>query len=71
MGTAAGESDMTDRELLEDCLTAFAAIPTAPKSRAVLKKWGITHGAYAGNGSHLLAEYMAKKLREYLNGGAS
>ena len=57
---------MTDRELLEDCLTAFVALPVAPASKRVLKRWGITHKPFAGSGSHLLARYMEKKIREHL-----
>jgi hypothetical protein len=63
-GRAQGQQDA--RELLEDCLAAFEAMPIAAKSRKLLKKWGMTPGAYAGSGSHILAEYMAKKLREHL-----
>lgn len=57
---------ITDRELLQDCLDAFEAVPVADKSRKVLKKFGQQSGAYAGNRSHLLANYMAKIIREHL-----
>lgn len=58
--------DVQQRELLEDCLEAFVAITTAPNSRRLLKKWGMTPGPYAGSGSYILAHYMQKKLREHL-----
>ena len=53
-------------EILQDCLEAFEAMGTAAKCRKLLKKWGITPGAYAGSGQYLLSTYMAKKLREEL-----
>lgn len=54
---------MTDRDLLELCAIAFDAIPQAAKSRRVMKKHlKMTPGAYAGNGSHLLAKAMADKV---------
>ena len=56
---------MTDRELLEDCLTAFDAIWTAPGSRRLLKKWGIAM-PMSREGRALLADYMAKTIREHL-----
>ncbi len=49
----------SDIELLRLCLEAFEAIPVAAKSRKVIKKIGKTPGAYAGNGSHILAGIMA------------
>lgn len=58
---------MTDRELLEECLLAFEAIPISAKARKLLKKMDRTPGAYAGNGSHILAHEMVLKLCAHLN----
>lgn len=58
---------MTDIELLETCLLAFEAIPTSTASRKMLKKLGKVPGAYAGNGSHILAHQMVLMLCERLN----
>ena len=55
-----------ERAMLEICLQAFDAIPTSAASRKMLKKLGKTPGAYAGNGSHILAREMAAKLRDHL-----
>lgn len=55
---------LTDRELLEDCLEAFEAITVSKSARKLLKKWGQTPGAYAGDGRHILAVYMANKIKE-------
>jgi hypothetical protein len=57
---------LTDRELLQDCLEAFDAIPVAAKARKMLKKIGQVPGAYAGNGSHILAAKMAESIRRHL-----
>jgi hypothetical protein len=57
---------ITDRELLEECLTAFEAIPVAANSRKVLKKWGKVTAAYSGNRSHVLAGYMAQLIRDHI-----
>ena len=58
---------MTDKEWLELCVEAFDAIQIAKKSRSFMKKrFGETYWGYAGNGSHLLAKSMARRLREYL-----
>ena len=57
---------ISDRELLQDCLTAFEAIPVAAKSRSVLKKFGRKDEAWAGNRSHVLARYMAETIRDHL-----
>lgn len=56
----------SDRELLDDCLTAFAAVPTSKMARKVLKSWGLTPKAYAGDGRIILADYMAIKIREHI-----
>lgn len=56
-----------DRKLLEECLLAFEAIPVSAKSRKLLKEMGKTPGAYAGNGSHILAHEMVLKLCAHLN----
>ena len=58
--------DMTPDEMLRLCAEAFEAIPVAAKSRKVLKKLGEVPGAYAGNGSHILAAEMAKRVRRWL-----
>ena len=57
---------ITDRELLQDCLEAFDAMPVAAKSRKVLKKFGQEAQPYAGNRSHVLAAYMAAIIRRHL-----
>jgi hypothetical protein len=59
----------TDKELLAMCQAAFEAIPVAAKARKALKKLGCKPAAYAGNGSHILAETMAKMIDEHLQGG--
>jgi hypothetical protein len=61
----------TDREMLDECLRAFEAIPVSAKARKVLKAMGKTPGAYAGNGSHILAHQMVLRLREHLKGDAA
>jgi hypothetical protein len=63
------EMMMTDKELLAMCQAAFEAIPVAAKARKVLKKLDRTPGAYAGNGSHILATQMAAMINEHLQGG--
>jgi hypothetical protein len=60
------EMKLSDRELLEDCLKAFEAIPIAAASRKMLKHLGQQPVAYAGNGSHILARVMADELRHHL-----
>jgi len=60
---------MTDTELLAICQAAFEAIPIAAASRKMLKKLGEQPGAYAGNGSHILAKTVAKMIDEHLKGG--
>ena len=62
-----GDRTQEYRELLEDCLTAFDALPITAESRRVLRKWGITVESYAGNRSHVLAQYMARHLRAKLS----
>lgn len=57
---------MTDLEMMKLCLRAFEAIPTADKSRKVLKQMGKVPMAYAGNRSHVLAAEMVKELRYHL-----
>jgi hypothetical protein len=57
-----------DRDILKQCLEAFEAIPVAASSRKMLKRLGVEPGAYAGNGSHLLARQMAKEIRRHLGG---
>ena len=59
--------DISSTTLLFDCLSAFEAIPIASESRKRLKKLGLTPGVYAGNGSHILANEMAKIIRAHLN----
>lgn len=56
----------SDRELLDDCLAAFTAIPTAPSARRLMKKWGLSPAAYAGDGRTILAEYMVRKIGEHI-----
>lgn len=56
-----------DRDMLEQCLLAFAAIPVAAKARRQLKTMGVVAEAYAGNRSHVLATEMVKRLRAHLN----
>lgn len=56
---------MTDREMLEDCLEAFNAITVSKDARKLLRKWGQNPGAYAGDGRHILAAYIAKKISEH------
>lgn len=58
---------MTDREMLELCIEAFAATLTADKARKLLKKMGAQPKAYAGVGSHILAKAMADKIRTHLD----
>ncbi len=58
---------MTDKELLEECLEAFEAIPIAAKARKVLKKIGQKPGAYAGNRSHILARHYADLIRKQIS----
>lgn len=55
---------ITDRELLQDCLKAFKAIPVAAASRKVLK--GRKDEAWTGNCSHVLARYMAETIEAHL-----
>ena len=62
---------ITDRELLQDCLKAFEAIPVAAKSRKVLKDFGRKDEAWAGNRSHVLARYMAETIRAHLEEDAA
>jgi hypothetical protein len=57
---------ITDRELLQDCLDAFEAIPVAARARKVLKKFGRKDEAWAGNRSHVLARYMAETIKLHL-----
>lgn len=58
---------MTERDdILQDCLSAFAAIPSAKASRRLLKTWGLEPAAWAGDGRTILADYMVKKIRERL-----
>ena len=57
---------MSDIELLQDCLSAFMAMKTAQESRKLLKKWSISHTAYAGRGQDLLSTYMAQKVHDHL-----
>lgn len=59
---------MTDRELLMLCIDAFDAIPVSGNARKLMKKQlKIVPGAYAGNGSHILAKLMAEKIRGHCN----
>lgn len=59
---------MTDRELLLLCIDAFDATPVSAAARKVMKKQlNIVPGAYAGNGSHILAGLMAEKIRSHCN----
>lgn len=60
---------MTDKELLAACQLAFEAIPVAPKARQMLRKMDRQPVAYAGNGSHILAQTMAEMINEHLQGG--
>jgi hypothetical protein len=60
---------MTDTELLAMCQAAFEAIPVAAEARKMLKKLERKPGAYAGNGSHILAAEMARMVDEHLQGG--
>lgn len=56
---------MTDRELLELCREAFQAIPLSAAARKMLKKMGQIPGAYAGNGSHILARAMVVEIDKH------
>jgi hypothetical protein len=58
---------ITDRELLQDCLDAFEAIPVAANARKILKKFEQKTAAYGGNRSHVLARYMAETIRLHLS----
>lgn len=59
------DSDETYKLLME-CIDAFEAIPVSATSRKLLKKWGKTPGAYAGDGRHILAHEMVLKLCAHL-----
>lgn len=52
--------------LLAECKQAFDAIPLAAKSRKMLKTMHEIPGAYAGNGSHILAQKMSEKIARFL-----
>lgn len=58
--------EITDKELLQECLEAFRAIPIAADARKVLKKIGQAPGAWAGNGSHILAKHYANVIERHL-----
>lgn len=62
---------MTDKEMLAVCQVAFEAIPVAGKARKMLRKMEREPAAYAGNGSHSLAQTMAEMINEHLKGGQS
>ncbi len=57
---------ITDRELLQDCLKAFEAIPVAAKAKKVLRDFGRKDEAWTGNRSHVLARYMTETIRLHL-----
>ena len=56
----------TDRELLEECLAAFEAIPVANAAKKFLRKRGTPGRIGAGNGSWQLADVMARAIRSHL-----
>jgi hypothetical protein len=55
---------MTDREMLELCLQAFASVTTANASKMLLKRMAVPH--MGGTASYRLAKTMQMKLREHL-----
>jgi hypothetical protein len=56
---------MTDRQMLERCLEAFAAIQEANSARRLLKKLGNPPG-YGINGRDSLARHMTQELLKHL-----
>jgi hypothetical protein len=59
---------MTDREMLELCMDAFKALPTATTSKVFIKKYGFKDAevVYGGTASYKLAKSMYRRLREHL-----
>jgi hypothetical protein len=53
--------------MLDLCLRAFEAVPVSKEARKLLKEMGETPAAYAGDGRHILAELMAKKLLNHIS----
>jgi hypothetical protein len=57
---------MTDKELLEQCVAAFEAVPVARHADKVLRKLGFKWDGSATNRSRFLAGSMAKRIRSHL-----
>lgn len=61
---------MTDKELLQECLDAFRAIPVDAAARKTLKrighdpKWGV------GNASQALAKHYVEEIERHLAANA-
>ena len=60
----------TNRELLEECLAAFEAIPAANAAKKFLRRRGTPPRMGAGNGSWQLADVMARAIRSHLQRGS-